>query len=546
MDQVLKARKLGSASERKRRFLEREQEESHTKELYIEHKKRIMLYDHLADQPSDSESASESDDDSDISRHERQDSVTTPSECSVITPNDTPCAPSAFESTVLDAMMSSEKPQLHIVLPQSLYGTRASPLLDMSPAPQLQASLSAPSDFRYDRYSMLVDAPIVNVSPTDTITTPELDSDDDLSYSPVEIATPVSISLPKTRPAVISISSRSNKKRRTITAQSPLVLETRSLSPEAPPPPLRSVRRLSACSTRSTSSARSGFLACEAQPMMVPELPSNASSIIASAHRDSSVISLNGDGKRSHRKSIQPLLSSIKTGHSRMSSIKSLMKSPTQDRSPSVTSMRPDSRSSRAPTSAADFMDDSFQAFETVPANLYNPPAPRPRTSHHLARPSTSLTGSRDFDVTALPAPLSFNSHRTVTEPAELEHPGLARRKKSFSNLRKHSESIGQAFKFTSKNKSSAGHTPKLSQHISPVQAPPMPQAPSIVVSHKSQTTELSNFPTPPSQPSPNPSLGARSTRSRRSVASYSMFPPSPQVAIQIKGNPGLGLGLKV
>ena len=526
----------------------REQEETEAQERYIEHKRRIMLYDHLAEQASPTES--ESNNDSDVSRHERDDSVTTPSECSVVTPNDTPSAPSAFESTSTDTIKTVSvpvKPQLQLVLPDSLLEAPEASMLEASPAPKLQASLVARSDFTYDRFSMIFDPPKIQTSPAETVSTPELEYDDDYSPSPVEIATPISISLPKTRPSVISISSRSNKKRRTISSQSPLAQESRPQSPQPPPPPPRSARRLSA------SSARSGFLASEAQPMSVPELPRNASSLIASARRDSIAISLNGETQRPmQRKSSQPILSAIKTGHRRMNSIKSLIKTPTHTSSPSVSSSRPESRSSRPPNSAADIMNDSFQAFETVPADLYDPPATpcyRPRTSYHPSRPSTSSSSSRQPSVTALPTLPSLNGSKSIDEAAET-HPGLMRRKKSFSSLRKHSESIGQAFKFVaSKSKGTAGHTPKLSQHSMSQQhdvpMPPVPQPPTLMAPTRSQTVEISSFLTPP-PPSPSPSISARSMRSRKSVASYSMFPPSPQVRHEVKGSVGLGLGLRV
>lgn len=549
MDQILKARKMSSASARRKRIQEREQEETRAQERYIEHKRRIMLYDHLADRDS-LRTDSDEDNDSDASQHKRRESVTTPSECSVVTPNDTPTPPSVFEKVQSDTARSSvvpKKPQLHLVLPDSSVDTTGFSIMQPSPGPKLQASLVARSDFIYDRYSMLIDLPNPSTSPAETVSTPNLEYEDDHSPSPVEIATPVSISLPKTRPSVVSISSRSNKKRTTITVQSLLSQERRSQSPQPPSPPARSIRRLSASSTRS------GFLASEAQPLEVPNLPSNASSLIESAKRDSVALSLSGDGKKAmQRKSSQPLLSAIKTSHARMSSIKSMMKSPTHNPCPSASSSRPESRSSRPPTSAADIMNDSFQAFETVPANLYDPPTTpwyRPRTSYHPSRPSTSSTASRQPSVTALPTLpnlTSYNSYHGTTEAEP--HPVQMRRKKSFSSLRKHSASISQAFKsVASKSTGTAGHTPSLSQHQQQdiPSLPPLPQPPTLVRPRQDSTVDLSSFPTPP-LPSPNPSISAKSGRSRRSVASYSMFPPSPNVGDETRGGYGLGLGHKV
>ncbi len=545
---MLKSRKMSSASARRKRIQRREQEETQAQERYIEHKRRIMLYDHLAEQVS---SSTDSDDnnDSDASQHRRGESVTTPSEYSVVTPNDTPLAPSAFEKTQLYMTRSSvvpEKPHLHLVLPEPSVDVTGSTIMQPSPGPKLQASLVALSDFTYDRYSLLIDLPNPVNSPAETVSIPDLEYDEDYSPSPVEIATPVSLSLPTTRPSVISISSRSSKKRRTI-SESPLSQETRSQSPKPPSPPPRSSRRLSASSTRS------GFLASEAQPLEVLNLPANASSLIESARRDSTAISRSGDGKKAmQRKSSQPLLSAIKTSHARMSSIKTMMKSPTHNPSPSASSSRPESRCSRTPKSAADFMNDSFQAFETVPANLYDPPTTpwyRPRTSYHPSRPSTSSATSRQPSVTALPSLPTLVSHNSFgnTTDAEPYH-AMMRRKKSFSSLRKHGASIGQAFKsVASKSAGTAGHTPRMLQQ-SPHQQPdvpslpPLPHPPILVRPRQDSTVDLSSFPTPP-LPSPNPSI--RSGRSRRSVASYSMFPPSSNVGNETRGY-GLGLGLKV
>jgi hypothetical protein len=199
-------------------------------------------------------------------------------------------------------------------------------------------------------------------------------------------------------------------------------------------------------------------------------------------------------------------------------------------------------------------MNDAFPAFETVPANLYDPPAAprsRPHTSHRPSRPSTSSTASRQASVTALPIvpPNLVNSSGNSAEQNPEPQPGPMRRKKSFSALRKRSESIGQAIKFVAtKTKSSAGHTPKLShqflsqqQHPVPLPPPP-PQAPTLLIPNPEQDIVLSSFPTPP-LPSPSPSV---STRSRKSVASYSMFPPSPRIGNERKSGVGLGLGLRV
>ncbi len=490
----------------------REEEETNVQQRYIEHKRRIMLYDHLADDDLDKESE-------DDSREDREESVTTPSECSVVTPKDTPSDFDEKNSEAIELPTFSERPQLQLLVPEppaEVKVTKPSPILG------LQASLGSRSDFLYARYSTILDPPPQIESPIES--TPDLD-DDDYSPSPVEVATPVSISLPKTRPAVISISGPS-KKRRTI-IQSPPLQETESNSLPPPPPP-RSAKRLS------TASTRSGFLASEAQPMEVPDLPANASSMIATASRDTVGPLDRSVSPGFQRRSSQPLLSAIKTGHSRMTSIKSLIRSPSHA---SHSSSRPESRSSRPPTSTAEIMDDGFKAFETVPANLYElipPPRSRPATSHHPIRPSTS-SGVSIPEVTALPSvpPIPARTQTFANQPE-------VRRKKSFSSLRKRSESIGQAIKFAA-TKGMGSSTPKVPQ---PQYEPPPPLPQPIGPLRQNPSVELSNFPTPP-LPSPITSAG-RSIRSRKSVASYSMFPPSPKVDRRSGVGLGLGLGLKV
>jgi hypothetical protein len=549
MDQALKARKLGSASARRKRMQAREEQEIHAKERYIEHKRRIMLYDHLADE-TESSSDKESEDESGTSREDREESVTTPSECSVITPKDTPSAPSDFNEKHSDAIELppfSERPQLQLLVPEPPVETNKIPAAQPSPILGLQASLGSRSDFLYARYSTILDLPAPVISPTDS--TPDLD-EDDYSPSPVEVATPISISLPKMRPAVISISGPSGKKRRTI-IQSPVKQETRSVSPQPPPTPPRSAKRLSTVSTRS------GFLAFEAQPMEVPELPPNASSIIATASRESVVGPLGrSESPAMQRRTSQPLLSAIKTGHSRMTSIKSLIRSPSHNTKSSISSSRPESRSSRPPTSTAEIMDDAFRPFETVPANLYDPvPTTRSRLatshrpiSHQPIRPSTSSGISIQPEMTALPIVPPIPINTPSQSVGKGENPAEIRRKKSFSSLRKRSESIGQAIKFAATKGMGSSSTPKVSQppqHYYDPPPPPLPQPLNLGPPRQNPSLDLSNFPTPP-LPSPVASAGARSIRSRKSVASYSMFPPSPKVGNDRRSGVGLGLGLKV
>ena len=69
MDQILKGSQDElSLSQEEEDTRTREQEETQAQERYIEHKRRIMLYDHLADQDS-SPTDSDENNDSDASQH---------------------------------------------------------------------------------------------------------------------------------------------------------------------------------------------------------------------------------------------------------------------------------------------------------------------------------------------------------------------------------------------------------------------------------------------------------------------------------------------
>ena len=516
MDQLLKARKLSSASARRKRIQQHQEEEILAQKRYMEHRRRI-LYDELIE-VDDEHSQSESDEEmASTSRHERDDSVQTPSERSVATPHDTPSTQAMIDSSDtihLDTSSMKNRPELQLLVPETPLGVdEPATIVSSSPGPKMLASLATPSDWQYDRFSMfLADSLEIAESPQDISLVPELEDDEE--DSPLETARPVSYKLPKVRPSVISISSRSSsKKRRTASMQTPLSQEPRSNSPPPPPPPPRSEKRLS------MMSVRSGFQACEAKPVEVPDLPNNALYMISNASKESFGHFQPTVGVQ--RKASAPLLSAIKTSHARMSSIKNLMKSPAHARVPSIiSSSRPESRSStgRPSTSAADILNDNYNPFETVPANLHEQPRrssfkPRPKSSH---RPSTSSM----YSVTALPIPPANDN---LPEPLPQSQIRSIHRKKSFSSLRKRSESIGQAIKFAAMKSKS---TPRYEESPPP---PPVPVLMTPALPPK-VSVDFGSFPTPP-LPSP---------RSRKSVASFSFFPPSPRV-----GGP-VGLGLKV
>lgn len=508
MEQALRKRSLSSASARRKRIEQREQERER---IRTEARQRVLALQEL----SDDESQPTTDDDMPASSHSRDDSVETSSEYSLETPDNTPQA--RYDKT--PAIES--RPTLHVLVPETSMDIQ--PDKESSPEPQLQASLTAFTDFQYDRFSIMVNSPLELL--------PSPASEPDEPETPCEVATPISYSLPRVRPAVVSIKSRSTSSRtpRTSSSISSLLPHAVQRAATMPPElPTRSTRRLSQVSTKS------GFLASEAAPLQVPELPRNAMYMIANASRDSLAMSTHSveASLRQHppqtRKNSMPLLSAaFRSGHARINSIKGLV-------SPTFPSSTSSSTSARDRPGSSSQHTRSFQAsshnnqqplirprtavpastpaddlsFETVPADLHYPPT-LPR--HHLPRPSTSHNArpSSIYSMTALPVPppadplplhsnnnpldtsVAYHRHNAGHTPhlpsstsraATTPSPDLSiKRKKSFSMLRKRSESISSALKFARKGGSSARDST-----MPPPRSPAEPAVPSIPHQHSS------------------------------------------------------------
>lgn len=500
MEQALRERSLSSASVRRKRIQEREEQRQQARK---DAKERVLAIQEL----SDCDSRSGSDGDHPGSNHSREDSCGTSSEYSLSTPNDTPQAMGDKTPSYVD----DRKQPLRILVPETPIGGRQQSTSDSEPAPKLQASLATFSDFHYDRYSMIVD------SPAELLASPNSDLDEHESLC--EVATPVSFSMPRSRPAVVSIVSTKgpNKKRRTSSAASSTLHQVMQRSATMPPElPVRNANRLSQLNQPS------GFLASEAAPFEVPDLPSNAMYMIANASRDSLAMSTHSAEPTSTRpkqtrKHSMPLFSAaFRSSHSRMSSIKGLV-------SPTISSPRLSTNmdvQSRPRTAVADSM-----SFETVPADLNDPlPPPRHSTTH---RPATSYASSstRNGSVTALPTlpphggvrPLHHHQHtpRENSPSPELN----PRRKKSFSTLRMRSESISNAIKFVSGSKRNGGGSVRDSRlPFGPSSdAPPVPTR----MTDLRMSTDLSSFPSPPPpMPSPREQLRMSVTN-----ANYNPFP---------------------
>ncbi|KAJ4503750.1 hypothetical protein HRR83_008768 [Exophiala dermatitidis] len=498
MDQVLKSRELSSASVRRRKFQERQQQNALEREKMRERKRMMMIYDPVEEELDDFGASSRDEMDSGTRQCERRSSIETPSECSVSTPDDTflnraafgQC--SAYGANVKPTEMLEGGDDRVPTAPNYSFVTIPPP----SPAPVLQASLATLSDFRYDRYSVFLDSPISELLSSD--------SETEETLSPVEVATPVAFSLPKSRPSLISIACTSqHHKRITSPLPSPLSQST-SQQPERP------------AKRRSISSSHSGFPAAEATLLEVPDLPASACEVIANASANASqeslVLPLPSRSSRSKgdRKSSLPRLS-IALSHARMSSIKTLIKTPT-----TLTGSRSSSRSSvnisRPSTACQPAADQILEGDDPMASTIANNLAHLQRST---TTTSTSSTASQ-VNMTALPTPPADDS---PPDPlTAIPHMG-PRKKSSFSVLRRRSESIGQALKGFGKSSTRAEAPAPL----------PLASAPTSTTPRKQYPLDLSAFPTPPL---PSPRTGTSSAASFTSAS--------------IKSSDGaVGLGLK-
>ncbi|KAL6243610.1 hypothetical protein RBB50_009603 [Rhinocladiella similis] len=489
MDQALRAGRTSAASVRQWKLQERQQLNGLEQERRTEKKRQNIIYDGLTNDRDDSETSSADCMATDRERFERESSVETPSECSVLTPDEprqdraTFGRPSIYGSST-DTPLKLEIPEQHEdVMQMAMEGTQI--VVPPSPRPVLQASLASWSDFRYDRYSMVLSSPA-----SSDIHTPDPEGDE--TFSPIETATPVSFRQPRARPSLISIvSSPHRSKRRNTSAQSPL-------SQEVLQPPKRPARR------SSSSSSLTGFPAAEATLFEIPDLPANAIEMIASASQDSlplSSFSLTEARGLNLRKSSVPRLPSA-LNHTRVSSIKSLIKTPT-----SATHARTISGASShysRPSTA------SVPGVEAAPTLKKLTSSGTSRASAMLRRPSTAMSKSSSDShshgaITALPSVPPYTDEDSNSETTR-----SMQRKKSFSNLRRRSESIHQAIKGLGK--------------ISTKQD--IPVMPSVSSPYP---LDLSRSPAPPL---PSPRTGKSSVRTPSFMSTFS------------RGSSGGGIGL--
>jgi hypothetical protein len=484
MDQVLKARKMGSASARRRKIQARHEQQAQDRQKFEQHKRRILMYDHRAERLSahmdEMESAlpDEADADTDAGESDQESSVDTQSERSAKTPDGMLQTKARLINPPLNeghpvAALKIQIPDEDAALDELVLDENRI-VIPPSPKPILQASLASWSDFRYDRYSTVLDSPL-----SETLS-PELETDE--TFSPIETATPIAYQQPKSRPSLISIVTISpHGKRSTGSMQSPLS-QTTSQSAERP------------AKRQSTNIVHSPFPAAEATLFEVPSLPVNAFELIANASQESLPLSVKEFPKsKADRKSSMPRLSTA-LSHARMSSIKSLIKTPTTPAASATANhrkslSRPTSHISRPSTASIPAADMSIMknpAALSSATNLIS--RTRPPTSHNSS-------SANNPTITALPSLPTPPADDDVQDPLASKPP--MNRKKSFSALRRRSESIGQAIKGLSKMTSKY--------------EVPMPMTPGITASKKAQPLDLSSFPTPPM---PSPRTGQSSANS--------------------------------
>jgi len=465
-----------------------------------------MLYDHLSSQVN-----SPTDEDFGLDSQPSDTSPDTASECSVQTPGDTASPPMLytprFESDItFDGTLSFGKPpllQMEIIEDPTFLDMTKTPL--SPPRPRLKASFVSQADFYYDRYSTIMDDSLDEEGEEDDEDEPE-----DLGeiVSAVQTATPVSYLQPKSRPSVISIvHTASNNK-----SNSMSVFKRTSASTSS------SQRTIAGRPTPQNKDI--GFLACEATPLEIPDDCSESETQIDSREADHPLDPQNlvQDIPSPRRPSIDLLSAAAKYSHSRVSSIKSYMKTPTSPQHSLHSSIsRPSTRQGRPPLPRT----DTLSSISSVASSRPSSTVPRSQTARTPARRNASF-GS----VAALSMPPTPPPEVNIIAPAEpeLDLP----RKKSFSMLRRRSESIGQALKsVTSRGRLSIRpDMPPLPTNSA------IPTTPVLRTPTSQLSVDLGTLLTPPPS-SPRPSLRTR--------ASYSPFPPVPVVR-DSSGTVGLGL----
>lgn len=509
MDEVLKLRKLGSASARKRKIRERQEKVRENKQRTLEKRDTSQFrygYGYHSDEEELSDNEGSHNTFSPIAEADLDPAASTasPSTAGVRTPDGLPSPPYVDLDTRAASVEDSA----------GKHSTKDIPTPPPPPTkPLLQPTLTSRADFNFEFYTpdFAVDD---SLDPNLDLEIHDLEPD-----TPIEVATPITYSQPRTRPCVVSIPiknplasihSRQSSMRPSISSlpvgcsppkfshrpstisshHTSSSLTSRKSLLQHPSPSPRSLTLPPSYDRRmSSTSIASGYPACEATPLdlSAPPVPSIRPDILVNASRESLLEGI--EDRRSSGHVRKPnLVSSLR--RSGLNSIMNYVKTPTREsavsRPTTAVSSREVDESSR----------NAYSAFE--PSVDDYPPPLRPRTAT-----ATSVRSWGENSVTALPTPpeppmpsISRSSTFEVT------------RKKSLSALRNRSSSIGKALRSAS------------SSVVPTISTMHMPSKPSFGISSESPSrnqsrkasVDLSSFPVP----SPSPLMLGRSRNSPR------------------------------
>lgn len=467
MEDLLRTRKLSSASARKRKMEERQAKVRESKQRSMQKRDTNAFrfgYGYCSDEEELSDSESNHNTFSPIAEGELDQPTAnaSPSTAGVRTPDDLPSPP------YVDEMQAWPDIDMRVANVEDPTG-ECSTKLDISmeggndldvptPKPIFQSTLNSRADFSFDFYSpdFALDESLDPDLDLDTleIDIPELDPD-----TPIETATPILYSQPRSRPYMISISvknpapsitSRKSSTRPSISSLQPACSPPRSSKrpsvisshytsssitsrksilqcPSASP---RSLTRPATHGKRmSNASVMSGYPACEATPVFAPPpIPPLAPEILTNSSQESLLEGMEDDKISSFPKKPSMINSLRKSG---LNNIMSYVKTPSREnvQSRPTTANRETEKETRA------------RVYSPFPPSRDDYPAPlRPRTATAGSTRSWGENG-----VTALPTrPEPPIPCVTKSSTFEVTH------KKSFSALRSRSTTIGKALRAAS------------------------------------------------------------------------------------------------
>lgn len=528
MDVVPKERKLASATVRKQRKQERPVSRDFVHEQREERRRRQVRYSEVY--------ATDSGPDSMRSDTPENDSAAeTPSESSVRTPDNSFSPEVEFRKPTLriNSHRSARKEgEQNRTSTSTLIERRRSRMKPSKPV-ALGPSLNHVSDFRYDRFSTIVEPIDTQVEKEDESSSSGEDEED---YSPIEVARPIAIRMPIHRPSVVSVTGNGVSGGG---APRFSVKNINTIMVNPPRPATSSLRQIesSAEANPFASHNASSFVATEAKPHKVAAPYSESvisieQSFERSSVRSPSPASVRQEAPRDSMKKKSSMDLFGKFRHTRMHSIKNFIKTQSLSGPPPAMPEIPTAHQTRPlerPDSSLSMVSSrESQIFGTTNTDRRRPGSPWRSVTEpglprgvlpHQARPGTAhVRGQHSISIlpytSTVPSPVS----RPQT-PMEQAGGRSLNKKLSFANLRRRSGSLGQALRFSS------------SRGESPIPEAPLPPLP-VISAPTRESMQSSRYATPPPQT-------PRSVR-RGGMGTYSPFPPATP-----RGEP-VGLGLRI